>query len=149
MSNHRILVQPSITPVMGRGGKRLYRLDDDYTYTWQAEGHAWRVRVPAGFEYDGASNPWWLWTITRILPDGLGRAAALVHDWLYIHEGRLPHGSFYKLIEKTWVAVPTSWRRRQADKLFANMLNEAGETRVRRRIMYLGVRLCGWIFWRS
>lgn len=127
----------------------MYRLDHSYTYNWFAEGCWWRISIPAGFEYDGASNPWWLWTITRILPDGLGRAAALVHDWLYVHKGRLMDGKFQRYTQELWRGVYTPWERHQADKLFANMLDEAGETKIRRRMMYLGVRLVGWIYWRK
>lgn len=153
------LVQPDILPV----ADRLYRLDEDYVYCWTiaagednrfAEpsevGHQTRYRiiVPAGFTYDGASVPRLLWTLTGIRPDGLIRAAALVHDWLYFYEGRLPPGSFqYLNAQGQWENVIGRWSRRDADRLFGRMLREAGVARRRRRWAYRAVRAFGWIPW--
>lgn len=46
-----------------------------------------KILIPAGFTYDGASIPRFLWNI--IDPLDLSEAAALVHDYLY-HNAGLP-----------------------------------------------------------
>ncbi len=142
--------QPSIIPISDRGRHR-YALEKDYTYRWSAEGWEWTITLPAGFSGDGASIPRLAWTLTGLTPDGLHRAGAWVHDWLYRHAGRLPPGSFCRLNEETgeWLPVDAPWTRKQADKLFANMLAAAGVSRFRRRMMYRAVRAFGWMHWRE
>lgn len=136
--------QPFILPIADEG-LHLYELAIDYSYSWIAEGEEWSIFIPAGFQYDGISNPRFFWMVTGITPDGLGRAAALVHDWIYRHAGALPKGSFLKDGRN----CVDAWSREQTDKLFANMLDRAGVSKFRRRLMYLGVRIGGWMFWRK
>lgn len=73
---------------------RSYILDTDYTYHWKIGGKHFRITIPAGFKYDGASVPRVFWSVTGFLPDGLGRAAALVHDFIYVHKGKMPTGCY-------------------------------------------------------
>lgn len=136
--------QPLILPIAD-DGPHTYELVQDYEYQWQAEGADWTILIPSGFRYDGISNPRLFWMITGITPDGLGRAAALVHDFIYQYDGKLPVGAFMK----NGNPCGDTWTREQADKLFANMLDLAGVNKIRRRLMYLGVRAGGWMFWRK
>lgn len=138
--------QPDIRPTTGF---YPYVLRASYVYTWEAEGCLWRLNIPNGFPLDGISAPRWLWGITGITPDGLGRAAALVHDFLYRYDGQPPAGAFQKQVGNDWVNVATAWSREQVDKLFANILDLSGVSQFRRRMMYRAVRLCGWIYWRN
>lgn len=134
--------QPNITPIRFRG-KDGYELVDPYWLIWEAEGDMWSIEIPGGFRYDGASVPRLLWSLSGISPDGLHRAAALVHDWLYVHSGELPGDSF----RKNGVECDVPWTRAQADKLFANLLALSGVGKLRRRLMYLAVRAGGWTAW--
>lgn len=77
--------QPSNLPV----ADGTYRLLDTYHYCWDLNGQQSRITVPEGFTYDGASVPRLAWTLSGITPDGLIRAAALIHDWIYNHAGAL------------------------------------------------------------
>lgn len=67
------LKQPNIIPI----ASRLYRLVEKYVYTWdkRAPGteivHEYRITVPKGFVYGGATVPRIVWTIAGITPDGL------------------------------------------------------------------------------
>ena len=83
-----------------------------------------RIVVPAKFVTDLASIPQFLWNI--LPPIGAYDAAAVVHDYLYLNNGVT---------------------RKQAD----DVLNEAmGELEVddwRRRMIYAGVRVGGWVPW--
>lgn len=141
-----MIEQPLIIPVIGG-----YKLVCDYVYEWEADGRKFRIIVERGFFHDGASVPRFLWTITGITPDGLHRAAALIHDFIYRFNGELPNGSFWGILgQNKYVGLPNvKWTREQADKLFVRMLREAKVSKVKRRLMYHGVRLGGWRHWKN
>ncbi len=140
------LPQPDSRPI--KGG---YRLHEGYDYDWLHEETRYLISVPEGFEYDGASVPRICWSISGILPDGLVRAGALIHDWLYAHGGMLPGKSFFRLDHlRRWESVPSArWSRKAADRMFGRLLREAGVSRRRRRAAYLAVRAFGWWPWYS
>lgn len=87
--------------------------------------------IPAGFRLDGHSAP----RPARALfsEDTLGDRAALAHDWLYRHGGRLPCGTVYT--------------RAEADCLYRDLLAADGVGRVRRHLAYGAVRAGGWASW--
>lgn len=146
-----MIEQPDIRPFLTRRGWS-YRLNSPYSYVWEKNGVRRRLKIAAGFEYDGASVPRPLWTLTGIERDGLQRAAALVHDVLYRCEGRLPDGmqEIWSDGHDAWEAVPDArWTRAEADALFCRMLREAGVSVLKRRMMYRGVRAFGWMFWKA
>lgn len=158
------LVQPLMIPV----GPRLYRLVEEYTYHWRdVNGRINRIIVPLGTETDGATVPRIVWTVTGIRPDGLIRAAALVHDWIYVNDGNPPNGShtiwmgtdeeFWELQnaesesdvlhidpESKWYDYNYAWSHREADKLFHQMSLESGMDKFRATLAYWGVRVGGW-----
>jgi hypothetical protein len=137
--------QPNISPI-ARG---LYRLEEDYCYQWEHNGSHYRITVPAGFRYDGNSVPRIIWTLAGITPDGLNRAAGLVHDFIYRHCGKLPANSFQTLsFNDEWVCIVSNiWSRHGADRLYARLLRVAGVSSYRRRIAYRGVRIGGALTW--
>jgi len=144
------LTQPSLIPIADSGAVR-YELERPYSYRWEAEGREWLIQIPAGFLTDGASVPWIGTMLTGICRDGLHRAAALVHDWLYRWGGNLPSKSFFRYFPENheWLPVNVPWERHQADQLFANMLDASGVSKTRRRVMYLAVRAVGWLHWKG
>ena len=77
----RGFAQPDIRPI----GERKYFLVTPYTYTL-SNGKSYVV--PAGFETDGASVPRIAWS-SGVRPDGLIRAAAVVHDYLCVRKGQV------------------------------------------------------------
>jgi hypothetical protein len=83
--------------------------------------------IDIGFQYDGASVPRIVWTITGITPDGLHRAATLIHDYLYIN-----HSGY-------------SYTRKQVDQLFKAQMIANGVPARTANLMYRFVRLLGWI----
>ena len=81
-----------------------------------------RVVVPAGYRFDGASIPRWLWWLigSPFEPDLM--LAACVHDWYCDHTAE-------------------SYQTRViGDAVFFALLTRAGVPRWRRILMYLGVR---------
>lgn len=119
--------QPDIRPHSESGD--LYILEDDFVYTANGEF----ITVPKGFKYDGASTPKILWWI---LPrDGVHRAAALIHDYLYEFEGNMPDGQAFS--------------RKQADTIFYKMLKDYGVASWRAAVAYRAVRVAGYFFWKE
>lgn len=106
------------------GDKWLYELVDPYVYE-DADGIS--ILVPSGFRHDGASVPRLAYTISGLTPDGLIRAAALVHDFLYRFKGRVE---------------PISTRR-QADALFVKIMRASGIRETQIWLAWLAVRIGG------
>lgn len=140
-------MQPLEQPLNRPVGDGVYELAVDWTYEWEHDGIRRRIIVPKGFQYDGASVPRLVWTCTGILPDGLIRAAALVHDWLYQHRGQLPEGSYQEFHRGKWRNVGRVATRREVDRLFARIMRETGVSKLKRRLAYAGVRAGGWWAW--
>lgn len=85
------------------------------------------VVVPENFGSDGASMPRLFWRLIGHPFQMQYLREAILHDWLYRTQ-------------------PCS--RAQADRIFYKLL--AGKVRGwRRRLIYLGLRLGGWIAWRQ
>lgn len=123
-----MLDQPDLRPVKESGD--MYRLFTEYKFTFLDREFC----IPKGYQTDGASVPRWAYTLFGFLPDGVQRAAALVHDWLYEHKGELD-GEYYT--------------RREADKLFLHHMNLAGLISWKARGAYLVVRLLGRKEWKD
>jgi hypothetical protein len=142
--------QPYNIPVRFRG-EEGYQLAEQYVYSWTMPDKIQRtITIPAGFTYDGASVPRLVWTMSGITPDGLIRAAALVHDFIYRHSGRLPRSSYGCIKNGAWMDLSDShWQRVDADRLFARIMREAGVSKTKRRLAYLGVRAGGWASWQG
>jgi len=84
------------------------------------------VTVPAGFVTDFATiRPRILWPI--LPPWGRYSPAAVIHDWLYLNNG--------------------GRTRKAVDDLFLAHMTELGALRWQRTIIYLGIRLGGWVAW--
>jgi len=117
--------QPDIKPIVCADTwvhRQCYELREYYTFIGpRGDTHT----ISAGFQYDGASIPRIVWTALGATPDGLHRAATLIHDWLYINRGNLPY------------------TRKEVDNLFLVQMLELGMPRAKSRKMYRGVRLFG------
>lgn len=82
------------------------------------------ITVPVQFKTDLASIPRLFW---RVLPPfGRYDAAAVVHDYLYQHNGVT---------------------RAQADGVLDEAMGVLGVSNWQRRIIYTGVRVGGWVPW--
>ena len=94
------------------------------------------------FRYDGASVPRWAWSISGLRPDGLLRAAALIHDIIYLNNGsptKIIKSSYYQMNFKKKL----SYTRKDADKLFLKIMLESGVKKWRAKIAYRAVRIGG------
>ncbi len=142
-----MVTQPLLIPV----NEKEFLLTQDYTYAWAAGGQHFRIVVFAGQITDIASIPRPLWSLTGFMPDGLHRAAAIVHDLLYQWRGlpQRPCGLRQVLdeVSGTWQDCQDRWTRLQCDQLFTQIMEEAGTIRVKRDLMFAAVRAFGWAAW--
>ena len=87
-----------------------------------------QLRVPAGFESDGASVPRLFWSTVCPPLDPRAVRAGVAHDWIYRTR-------------------PAGWSRAEADLLFLCFLIEDGLPVLPSLKAYLGVRLGGRTAW--
>ena len=118
------LTQPNIIPIQESGD--IYELAAPFIFTLRTT----KFFVPMGFKFDGASYAKLLFQ-----RDGMHRAAALVHDYLYANKGTL-HGYF-------------KYTRKEADNLFRDMLISYGVKSWHVALSYRAVRLFGGLWWKD
>lgn len=128
-------------------GTNDYILDRDYHYRWSAHSHIWRITVPMGFRFDGASLPWA--TQLFIGKWDLGKGPPCVHDWLYRYRGQIPDESLQVRRGDDWVGLESNWSRYDCDRLFARHMRSVGVAKWKRRSAYFAIRAGGWWAWYS
>lgn len=117
--------KPAVRPLQGTD----YVLTENFYFP--AKVGAWDVvvHVAPGFRTDGASIPRLLWRVLGSPYDPDVIAAAIGHDAMYRGE-----------------IVP----RKDADAAFLALMAENGVPRRKRRLLWLGVRIFGWLTtWRK
>lgn len=88
-----------------------------------------RILIDRGFESDGASVKWYL---SMIVPRLYGTAtAAVVHDAIYRDSNHF------------------NLKRWQADEIFRVLLYRHGNSKMKCRAAWLGVRFGGWRYWKK
>lgn len=107
-----------------RDGGTVVMILRDIAYTTAELGP---VVVPRGFESDGCSMPRLFWRLLGHPFDMMYLREAVLHDWLYRSQ-------------------PCD--RKTADRIFrAALVGRIGP--IRRRAIYWGLRLGGWLAWRG
>lgn len=110
-------------------GLGVYTILEPFTYRIGSEGSDRAVIVPAGFDTDLASVPWFArWLIAS---GGLHAKAAVVHDYLY---------------ERGLITGPGGLEapsRSEADGIFLEAMGVLLVPRWRRYLMWLAVRIGG------
>lgn len=99
----------------------------------------WRLKIKAGFVFDGASIPWFAWQLIGS-PTGVHLLKSLPHDAGYITKGRPSNG--YPFI---WMNKPIT--RKQLDDLFHAGLHDEEMNEFRVHTSYLAVWGYGWRLW--
>ena len=112
-----------------------------YTIYIEYAGNFCTLLVPDGFRSDGASVPRWLWGVLGLRPDGLHRAASLIHDFICSRRGR-------KILDFGNSPYLGRMESKDAHKLFGVMLEASGVPKWQAKLMYRAVRLFGprWSF---
>jgi hypothetical protein len=117
--------QPDFDPI----SDTIYDLRMAYSYT-TLSGVV--IYVPQGFHSDGLSAPRATWTIIGMPPDGLYRAAACIHDFLYATGGG-----------------EQNFTRKQSDDILLEIMTRLGISYFQRKSAYLAVRLFGGSHWKD
>ena len=137
-----VITQPQITPVnctkKGFAHKQCYRNDADFKTQFFWNDFLVEYEIPKGFIYDGASIPWFLWSIIRVTPDGLHRAATILHDALYIAKGKV---AVLYLRRNEELNITLS--RKEVDQIFLQQMLFLGMPEKKAKLMYRGVRIFG------
>jgi len=141
------LAQPHIEPHPTKEG--IYILLEDFSYEWIKNDKEYQLREFAGFEFDLASVPRFLWTVSGITPGGLKWTPPFWHDAGYKYKGKFPPGHFRVWDDdlEGWVNVKRKWKRKQLDKLFCRLMREDGISVKKRRKAYWAVRIGGLKAW--
>jgi len=116
--------KPAVRPLEGSD----YELAQDFYFAARVcDQWTVNVHVAPGFKTDGASIPRLLWRVFGSPYDPDIFPAAIAHDALYRGE----------IVQ-----------REDADQAFLDMMEESGVPLKKRRLIYRGVRLFGWITWK-
>jgi len=114
-----------------RSGRGVYTVMQPFTYHVGEKNSGVEITVPAGFETDFASIPWFArWLIS---PGGLHAKAAVMHDALY--RGVAIHPKIFI-------------NRKGADDITLEAMEALKTPVFRRTTIYVFVRLFGRTFWR-
>ncbi len=130
-----------------------FELVEPFVFGWEEvtalplASRQWRITIPAGFSFDGASVPRVCWTLTGLLPSGVHLGAAAVHDYAYERRGRIIRGEVACLMEGVWQPQGVVWDRGQCDEMFLRIMRDAGETSWKSRVMFAAVRAFGGVAW--
>lgn len=128
--------QPDLRPI----NRRQYVTAGNFRVGFETSGGFCTVRVPAGTITDIASIPRLLWGLLGLRPDGLHRAAALVHDRLCARKGRT---SPIILAPDSRVVWTYTLNSDETHALFREMLKASGVSERRANLLWWAVRLFG------
>ena len=124
--------------------RRLWQLRRPYRVEYSLDDERYRLTVPAGYTYDGASVPRLAWSF--IAADKLHKGAC-VHDFTYEVGGAMPLGSWQVKDERgVWRRVSRTMSRKESDRIFLQLVREDPEgprTTVGERAAYRAVRMFG------
>jgi hypothetical protein len=144
-----MLEQPDLRPI----NTKEFVLAEDYTRAWTEAGKRCRQITKAGYVTDIASVPRFVWSLSGITPDGLHRAAALLHDRRYQRRGLMTKddicGAYQEFdpLASIWVGINREFSREACDRQFLADMLAAGESAGVAHAMFWAVRLFGWAAW--
>jgi len=116
-----VLGYPKLLPV---GESNHYKLLEDLTFSF----HGMEVTVPKGYLTDGASIPRFAWYFVGSPFEPRHMLGAIIHDWLYSQ----------RIADQ-----------KVADAVFLQILKEQGKRPVPALVMWLTLRIFGWMWWRK
>ena len=125
--------QPDVVPVIEPNIPHDYQMRSRYFVSRKYSGLPIDITIPIGFYTDLASAPQFTWSLIGVTPDGLWRAAAITHDWLYNCGGRV------YVLNVGWF----NFSRKDCDKVLRSLMLASGCSRFKTWETYYAVRLFG------
>lgn len=140
------LAEDSYGRPVTRGGRSLWSVMRGLAYTTKAGD---RIEIPPGFYTDLASIPRPFWNL--LPPDGPWTLAAVVHDFLYATHGTgvVSDGTCGITRKEPFGALKWPYSRAESDGILLEAMEDLGVPRPQRLVIYLGVRVGGWLGWGS
>lgn len=123
-----LLPQPDVRPTKESG--KFYRVYTDYKFSFFYNNKLHTLLIPENYRFDGASTPRFSWGLVGILPDGVHRPAALIHDWLLENKGYVSYGN-----------KPFYYTKSFANRIFYEALKHVGLTSWKAKLAYWAVCL--------
>lgn len=138
--------QPTIRSV----GRKLACLVGDHLYLFKVGDKIYQLKIRDGYLFDGASVPWYCWTLLRLAPHGIMDGPALPHDLIYETRGVLNSGTLKEFDSeaKKFVNSPDIIAKGVADELLRSLclyFNACGPARA--RLVWSAVASFGWMAW--
>ena len=124
--------EPLILKFLDTNEIKRFEVASPFTYYIDKLGGNLKVSIPIGFRTDFASVPRFFWRV--IPPIGLYGKAAVVHDYLCENKHAWQ-------IDNQGNSVCYMVSRKEADKIFRDAMQVLGVGKIKRNIMFLGVRL--------
>lgn len=118
--------------------EKYWRLVYGFTYRVGSEKSKNKIKVPRNFVTDFASVPKFMWSF--IGPWGTHGKAAVVHDYLYQTKQCKKNNLIHKMF---------CGERAYADSIFLEAMEVLNVPFWRRTLMFIGVRVFGWLAWKS
>jgi hypothetical protein len=117
---------------------KTFALLENASTKWEHNGKEYRIIIPSGFEWDGATLPQFTWSILGYYPSGVMLTPSLWHDYIYIFEGKIRNVSTLQDEEIT---------REHCDQLFYMHMLRSGVEPKKAKMFYKYVRFFGRFFW--
>ena len=143
-----LVLEPDHGPVTEAVGGGLSRVMRPIAYKW-IDKLIYKVVVPEGFLFDGASIPRLFWTLLGLTPHGDMDGPALIHDFIYHYQGQLPAGSVFCRQGGEWVPLTEPIPKSMADNLLETLCVRMGVVgSVRSWLVWAAVAAFGGFAWR-
>jgi hypothetical protein len=110
---------------------RQWQLAADWKFTIDGVPYV----IPAGFTFDGASIPKFLWTY--LSPTGVLLMPGLIHDWVYK----------YKSLKRADNRPTPELNQKECDALFCDLAIAINGFKFINKAAYLALRAFGWMAW--
>jgi Protein of unknown function (DUF1353) len=141
------------SPIITNLNDHEFTLVEPFVFEWDEPQlipmlvQPYRITIPKGYPFDGASVPRLCWTLTGLLPTGVHLGASAVHDWAYQRRGHLVSNEVERWNGVVWEPVAVVWTRKQCDEMFLRIMRDAGETAWKASAMFWAVRVFGGAAW--
>ncbi|WP_036266095.1 DUF1353 domain-containing protein [Mastigocoleus testarum] len=125
--------------------ENIWTLQEKYSYRDEIKKST--IILDKGFEFDLSSIPRLFWIV--IGTHELSLEAPLIHDFMYMSRGGTREYFQQKPILGSIKTKGVYYSRKEVDDLFLRMMQQAGVSRWRRLLGYIGVKFCGGWYWNS